>query len=326
MDRVEASSPRACGAVRPIHLPLIVLLAVSAGICSAGIWHWVYKRHRAGLPIIPLARRRPVPWSGQDVFFILLLVLLLTMTASFAVQKIAGGEAAAQAAAKELPQPQNIEEQKMEHPAVQLLRTRTPWMIALATVMTVIVAPVFEEFLFRVVLQGWLEAVWSRRRRQHPRLRTAPWASGPIILPALLFAWLHYRTARVPLPPHYVAAQYLGGMAAELALLVVAVIVLRFAVGAKPADLGWQPQKLAADAKLAIVALLAITPVLFLFQGVLILAVKQAGIPIAPDPLPLFLLAIVFGVLYQRTHRITPSLFLHAAFNATSIAGSFLGM
>jgi hypothetical protein len=34
-----------------------------------------------------------------------------------------------------------------------------------------------------------------------------------------------------------------------------------------------------------------------------------------PEPVPLFLLALVLGFLYQRTHRIVPSIIAHALFN-----------
>lgn len=37
------------------------------------------------------------------------------------------------------------------------------------------------------------------------------------------------------------------------------------------------------------------------------------------DPFPLFALAIVLGFIYQRTHRILPSIVAHALFNAISM-------
>jgi membrane protease YdiL (CAAX protease family) len=35
-----------------------------------------------------------------------------------------------------------------------------------------------------------------------------------------------------------------------------------------------------------------------------------------PEPVPLFFLAIALGYVYQRTHRILPSIVTHALFNA----------
>ncbi len=291
-----------------------IIVAVTAA--SAGVWYGIFNRWRAGRPVIPLARRRPVPWLGRDVLFIMLLALLLPYLALIAVNAVVGGPAANEIAGRE---------PEMSHPAEQLLRSGNWKMMALAIVLAVIVAPVCEEFLFRVLLQGWLEAVWTRQRRKHRDLRAAPLSWLPILLPALLFARMHYRTAQVPLSLHYLADMMLGHTAAELAALGLALAYLRFGVGATAADLGWQPRKWAADAKLAIIALLAVLPPLFLLQGWLVMEISRAGIHFAPDPIPLFFLALVFGVLYQRTHRIAPSLLMHAAFNATSIAMLFVG-
>ena len=38
-----------------------------------------------------------------------------------------------------------------------------------------------------------------------------------------------------------------------------------------------------------------------------------------PDPIPLFLLALILGYVYQRTHRIVPSIVAHALFNGMSL-------
>jgi hypothetical protein len=34
-----------------------------------------------------------------------------------------------------------------------------------------------------------------------------------------------------------------------------------------------------------------------------------------PEPVPIFLLALIFGYVYQRTHRILPTIVAHALFN-----------
>jgi membrane protease YdiL (CAAX protease family) len=38
-----------------------------------------------------------------------------------------------------------------------------------------------------------------------------------------------------------------------------------------------------------------------------------------PEPIPLFLLALVLGFLYQRTHRIIPCIVTHSLFNLFSM-------
>ena len=114
-------------------------------------------------------------------------------------------------------------------------------------------------------------------------------------------------------------------MAADLLVLGLAIAVLRFAAGATAADLGWKPEKLRSDAKLGLLALLAVDRSGAGASNRVEELVKWTGIDYAPDPIPLFLLALVFGVLYHRTHRIAPSLVLHMAFNATSIVLLFAG-
>jgi membrane protease YdiL (CAAX protease family) len=37
------------------------------------------------------------------------------------------------------------------------------------------------------------------------------------------------------------------------------------------------------------------------------------------DPFPLFVLSLFLGFVYQRTHRILPSIILHATFNLISM-------
>jgi membrane protease YdiL (CAAX protease family) len=284
---------------------------------SAAIWTWIYARWQRREPIVPLARRRPVPWQALDLLFIFLLGLLLPWMALGAVATWMGPEAA-QRAADQKPE--------LDHPAEQLLRRGTPSEKAIAVVMAVIVAPLAEEFFFRVLLQGWLEALWSRWRRKYPELRLAPASWPPIVLPALLFALMHLRSGKEPVAKEYLTVVFLVQMAADLLVLRLAIGLLRSAVGATAADLGWKPEKLRSDAKLGLLALAAVIGPLLTIQAALVALVKSTGINYALDPIPLFLLALVFGALYHRTHRIAPSLVLHMAFNATSIIFLFAGL
>jgi len=282
---------------------------------AAAIWTWICVRRRQGRPIIPLARRRPVPWQAQDVLFIFLMYYLFPILAIGAVQTWTGIDAAEQVA---------DQKPELSHPAEQLLRTSDPGAIAVSVVLAVLVAPLIEEFIFRVLLQGWLEAVWTRRRTARPELRSAPFSWLPIVLPAALFALLHGRSGRVPLTPEFQTLLFLVQMEAYVVTLYLAIKVLRFAAGATAADLGWKPEKLRTDAKLGLVALLAVIGPVLALQGVLTVVVKRSGIDCAPDPVPLFFLALALGVLYHRTHRLAPSLVLHMAFNATSVIGLLL--
>jgi membrane protease YdiL (CAAX protease family) len=293
----------------------VAILAVPMAL-SAAIWIKICLRRRRGEPIIPLARRRPVPWLGRDVLCIFLIGLLLSVIAAKSIRAWMGPDTAQQAA---------DQKPELAHPAEQLLRSGNPGALTIAVVMAVIVAPLIEEFFFRVLLQGWLEALWSRRRRKHPELRTAPLSWLPIVLPAVLFALVHFRAGKAPLAPEYQAGLFLGQVVAVVLTFGLAIALLRYAVGATAADLGWRREKLRSDARLGLVALLAVIGPLLILQSALLGLVKLMGIDYAPDPIPLFFLALVFGALYHRTHRIAPSLVLHIAFNATSIMLLLLG-
>ena len=312
-----------------IYLRSVELGAFAAVFAAcAGVWRQVFARRRAGLPILPLARRRPVPWLGRDVLLVFLTALFfIPWLASIAVEAIAAGavpKAAADCRSGIVPLPGKRRDAASTHPAEQLLASGRWELIVLVEVLAVIVAPVFEEFLFRVVLQGWLEAVWSRNRRRGPTLRKPPRTWMPIVLPAAFFALIHFRWERKPPPVDYLGVQFVGQIPASLLAVAVVIVLLRLVAGATPADLGWQPRKLAGDVEIGFAALVAVMPALLVLQVALVVALKRRHLLLAPDPLPLFFLALVFGYLYQRTHRITPSLVLHASFNATSIALYFL--
>ena len=79
----------------------------------------------------------------------------------------------------------------------QLIAEGNVWVFLLCVISAAVVAPISEEFLFRVLLQGWLEALEHRWRRQMPTLRRLiPRGTGPILLTSLLFARLHFRVER----------------------------------------------------------------------------------------------------------------------------------
>ena len=149
------------------------------------------------------------------------------------------------------------------HPMVErLMKSSSPEMLWAAFVAAVIAAPIFEEFVFRVLLQGWLESVEDEELHFDATEREVvgdnPPESNPIRRPAI--GWMD-------LLPH-----------------------------------GWLP--------------IIISSVLF--------GLAHMGHGIAP--IPLVLLGIVLGYVYQRTHRIIPCIVIHALFNCFSMALLWLSL
>jgi membrane protease YdiL (CAAX protease family) len=86
-----------------------------------------------------------------------------------------------------------------EHPLLELTKDApTTWIMVLVTVAAVGVAPLFEEFLFRVVLQGWLESEQVRLRKlRDPEASNVP-GFAPLVISSFLFAALHAKAGPDP--------------------------------------------------------------------------------------------------------------------------------
>jgi len=87
-----------------------------------------------------------------------------------------------------------------KHPLIEALRAQPDTATFLSTTVAAIVAaPLFEEFLFRVLLQGWFEAIESRRRALRGILPNMGPSWWPIVLSAALFAMLHIGQGPAPI-------------------------------------------------------------------------------------------------------------------------------
>jgi membrane protease YdiL (CAAX protease family) len=206
---------------------------------------------------------------------------------------------------------------KRAHPLARVLvEGRDIPTILMCVISAVIVAPITEEFLIRLVLQGWLESLERRIRRRVPWLRRIVAGFMPVMMVAVLFAAMHIRWNE-PETDLSVVVFGLSVYTVSCVLLVaVSVCWLKFAAGATLADFGIVPSRLASDLRIAAWTLLAFAvPVYAInFDATLVLP-KHTVV----DPIPLFFLAIALGTLYYRTHRIIPSIALHMAFNAIGV-------
>lgn len=81
---------------------------------------------------------------------------------------------------------------KSEHALVQLAReTHNAGTLVLISLAAVIMAPLVEEFLVRVVLQGWLEKKQRQFRKRRGDANESPAGWGPIVVSGAIFAVLH---------------------------------------------------------------------------------------------------------------------------------------
>lgn len=173
-----------------------------------------------------------------------------------------------------------------KHPLEELAREHPTPAVLFGTVMVaVVIAPWVEEFLLRVVFQGWLERCfwggWTPLESNPPSTEELP--------NELPLSDSGSTNGDGPLNPFAPPS-------------VEPLLALPESRAQEP------PTPLHAAMPIAISS--AVFAALHIGHGV--------------DPIPLFVLALVLGWLYQRTHRLWPSVALHTALNATSVVMLFL--
>lgn len=156
------------------------------------------------------------------------------------------------------------------HPTLEQLLNDPDWRVmAAAFFAAVIVAPLFEEFIFRLLLQGALERLETER--------LSGWETTPSDSETVLSA-----------------ASSEGDSSGE----------------------SRAGGELSSDASREVLW----SPILASS-----LAFGLAHFTHGPAPISLIVFAVVLGYVYQRTHRITPCIIAHAAFNALSLVAVGLG-
>jgi membrane protease YdiL (CAAX protease family) len=162
-----------------------------------------------------------------------------------------------------------------KHPLVEMLTKGEPefGILALATLMAVVVAPIAEEITYRLLLQGWLEK-WEDNRLGWRQLESTESSSEAL-----------QGQGSTELPPEFADDSLVESTAAAQPP--------KQGVGGLP--YGWAPIILSS----------------------LLFAAAHYGY--GPEPVPLFVLALVLGYCYQRTHRIVPCIVAHGLFNLLSM-------
>lgn len=350
-------------------LTFFVSVCLSA-LAIASLWTWmaIAVRWREGAALVPRVARQTVPWGGIEVVVIIALYLTLQIGLVSAVDRFNDGQdASTNEAATELegdatsaldfdPDEENV------HPVIFLLvNGASVWSMVACVLAAVIVAPVVEEFLFRLVFQGWLERLEASvyetgavgttgtdtgqnesdtggeradelgavaagdagKPYVAPTISDAtvqdfgekpvPRGWVPIIVSSLVFALIHFRSGETEAIQ---ANELMAASFASLLTLACGVSLLRRAALASWTDLGVAVRHVLADVGLGVLAFFAVAPVILMVQ-----VASRVVLPgqVAADPIALFPFAIALGYLYQRTHRLLPSIVAHFCLNAFGI-------
>ena len=248
----------------------------------------------------PEPENTSVPWTGLDV----LLFLALWFTTMFISATVVFVASSAQTAATN-----NIES---AHPIVQLVeqgKNFSPAFLMVAFLMLVIVAPLIEEFLFRLLLQGWLEAKLRQFR--------VPSASGvAIVAVSLCFASLHTGKQSPGCIQAYFYgfsvmiilgfSLFVGGMIYLVRKRSVKITSCLFGT-----DRFFHPHFFSRTGYCLLAIVLIFCVGAFLLVGYSIDTVR---------PIVIFFFALLLGTLYSRTKNLSYCILLHAFWNGTLLA------
>src|SRR3954447_7045804 len=168
------------------------------------------------------------------------------------------------------------------HPLIKALTEEPPsaGVFFLSGMFAVVVAPICEEITFRLLLQGWLER-WEDER----------------------LGWRKKVASDLPVAMATTAHNDSTATIDQSGVSDVSPIVAEeLSIDSEPPNrgiaglpYGWFPIVISA------------------------IAFGLAHFGYGPEPIPLFLLALVLGFLYQRTHRVIPGIVVHALFNLFSM-------
>ena len=176
--------------------PFAGLAALAAFFGGIAVWGVALRRKSRGIAAVAFEPRRTVPWSGVDVLALLAAYFLIASLALFSAERLLGWDfnpnriEADEAPHVESPESAAAGHEPIEldraHPIVVLLAKRPgigTFLLCLATV--VVMAPIAEEFFFRLVLQGWFERIDLRFRRLFRYSGRLVGTAGPRFVAAL---------------------------------------------------------------------------------------------------------------------------------------------
>lgn len=214
------------------------------------------------------------------------------------------------------------------HPVLRLVQTKNRAFILMGFYMACILAPMNEELLFRAGLQNCLQGVLTKlfKKRQNLSVETCRWliSTISIVLPALFFALIHYRTEEMANASiESVIRSITNACVAWTLFPIICYSYLFFVRRLRARDLfgTWRE---APELALFGVKWIWILIPSYALSFILVLIRIITNTHFLPDPFCLIPLALVFGFLYYRTQSILPTIVLHILFNFTSLCLTLL--
>ena len=267
---------------------------------------------------IPYQPRNPVPWTGWELLsFFAVTFLIIDISVSFC--QVLQFRSPIK---EQLLEPALEQKLLQEHPITQLIvrGQADPRVFLVVFLVGVVIVPIAEEFLFRLLLQGYVEKQEARLRkflRLHG-IHSALRGLFAVLCSSTIFAAIHWRSTAEETPLQEMFDGFLALIIGYFAVLTTITTYLLFIRGASPGDLGIDWRKIPGDCILGMKAACFLLPPVYLLNIGLVKSVGTLGFTL--DPIPIFFFAVGTGLLYYRTHRILPCIVPHVMLNGISIA------
>jgi len=258
-----------------------------------------------------------VPWTGFDalLFLAIWLAPLIAGVASVSIASLTQPpvEATVEVATVEAVA---VDTQDHGHPVAQLIEQNRNSLVVflLVFVAVVIVASIIEEFLFRMLFQGWLEAKFRQLQ--------VPGASGiAIVIVSLCFAAIHMGNHGA-IDVQSLLVGLVETSLFSLFVFTAGIIYLTEVRGVRVADYLFGTERF-------------FRPWFFTCAGCCLLVIASCfalnlsltnafpGTNVAP--IAIFFLSLALGVLYSRTQNLSYCILLHACLNGISLTLLWFG-
>ena len=253
----------------------------------------------------PESENVSVPWTGFDVFWFLVFGLTTFSIANSAAY------VACHSQLEERIIDVSQESEKKLHPIAQMIQDgkNEPMILLVAFLAAVVAAPLFEEFFFRLLFQGWLESKLSYYRSSY--------TSGiAIVIVSLCFAVIHVENQNNMVVPRELFYKMTASVAAHLLVFTIGIFYLIRIRNVNLTDV-LVGTKQCHRLPLEMFVIICLITVLLIFGLTAFLRMSFPDVFI--DPVPIFFFSLVLGFLYSRTRNLLYCVLLHACLNAMSL-------
>ena len=247
---------------------------------------------------------KKVPWTGFDVL-LFLGIWLAPLLAGVAIAYVAS-------------QPQGaVDTADHGHPLAQLIEQSEHSLVILlvALIAGVIVAPIVEEFLFRMLFQGWLEATFQQLHVPHA-------SSVAIVIVALCFAAIHLNSNDA-IDVHTLLIGFVLSSLYSLIVFTAGIVYLTQVRNVQIANYFIGTERFFRP---GFFRGMGYCLLVIVFCFVLFATLKSIYPETNVAPVAIFFFALALGVLYSRTQNLSYCILLHACLNGISLTLVWLGV